>query len=104
MIGTPDMRDAQSLLLRALRRHGAPLPDLRTAHSEAWASATFAGARHRFAFAPAAPACADALASTIGSAEFALPGHLVADIVVASRAVSRDGIALTIEALTVEDG
>lgn len=99
------MRDAQSLLLRALRRSdGGPLPDLRTAHSEAWASATFVGARHRFAFAPAEPCRADALAKAIGSAEFALPGHLVADIVVASRAVSRQGVALTIEALTVEDG
>lgn len=96
------MRDAQNLLLRALRR-GGTLPDLRTANSEAWASATFAGARHRFAFAPTEPARADALAKTIGSTEFALPGHLVADIVVASRAVSRDGVALTIEALTVED-
>lgn len=98
------MRDAQSLLLRALRGHGAALPDLRNAHTDAWASATFAGARHRFAFAPVEPARADALADAIGSAEYALPGHLVADIVVASRAVSREGVALTIEALTVEDG
>jgi hypothetical protein len=97
------MRDAQSLLLRALRGGGAPLPDLHTAHSEAWASATFAGARHRFAFAPTDPARADSLAQAIGSAEYIMPGHLVADIVVASRAVSREGIALTIEALTVED-
>lgn len=98
------MRDAQTLLLRALRGGGAALPDLRSAHSEAWASATFAGARHRFAFMPTEPARADALAETIGSTEFALPGHLVADIVVAARAVSREGVALTIEALTVEDG
>lgn len=98
------MRDAQSLLLRALRSGAAPLPDLHTAHSEAWASATFAGARHRFAFAPTEPARADALAEAIGSREFALPGHLVADIVVAGRAISPEGVALTIEALTVEDG
>lgn len=97
------MRDAQSLLLRALRGGGAPLPDLHTAHSEAWASATFAGARHRFTFVATEPAHADALAHAIGSAEFSVPGHLVADIVVASRAVSREGVALTIEALTVED-
>lgn len=97
------MRDAQSLLLRALRRHGTTLPDLRSARSEAWASATFAGARHRFAFAPAEPGCADALAAAIVGTEFALPGHLVADIVIASRAVSREGVALVIEALTVED-
>ena len=99
------MRDAQTLLLRALRRgDGAPLPALATAHSEAWASATFAGARHRFAFVPTEPAHADALAEAIGRTEFSLPGHLVADIVVASRSVSRAGVALTIEALTVEDG
>ena len=97
------MRDAQSLLLRALRGGGAALPDLRTAHSEAWASATFVGARHRFAFAPTEPDRADALSEAIGSVEFTLPGHLVADIIVRSRSVSREGVALTIEALTVED-
>lgn len=98
------MRDAQTLLLRALRSGEEPAPPLRLAHSEAWASATFAGARHRLEFAAADPVRADAFAAAIGQREFALPGHLVADIAVAARTTTPAGIALTIEALTVEDG
>ncbi len=98
------MRDAQTLLLRALRSGGPAAPPLRVAHSEAWASATFAGARHRLTFAPTDAQRADAFADAIGEREFSLPGHLVADIAIATRTASADGVALTIEALTVEDG
>lgn len=97
------MRDAQTMLLNALRSGSAPAPSLRVAHSEAWASATFAGARHRLEFEPARADRADAFAAAIGDREFSLPGHLVADIAVATRTTTADGVALTIEALTVED-
>ncbi|WP_197277055.1 hypothetical protein [Sphingomonas profundi] len=97
------MRDAQTLLLRALCPPGMPAPTLRLAHSEAWASATFAGARHRFEFDTVAPARADAFAAALGDREFALPGHLVADIAVTGRTANAAGVALTIEALTVEN-
>lgn len=96
------MRDAQTLLLRALRT-SADMPPVSVAHSEAWASATFAGARHRLELAPVAATSADRFASGLQEAEYRLPGHLVADIAVAARTVTRDGVALTIEALTVED-
>ncbi|TVV75356.1 hypothetical protein [Sphingomonas solaris] len=98
------MQDAQTLLLRAMRTTGDPMPGLRAAHSEAWASATFAGARHRFELEPASPGHADAFAVRLTRADYRLPGHLVADIVVAARTETTQGIALTIEALTVEDG
>lgn len=97
------MRDSQTLLLRALGRAANPSPAVRIAHSEAWASATFVGARHRFEFEPADPPAADAFAAGIEQVEFALPGHLVADILVSTRTATPAGIALTIEALTVED-
>lgn len=98
------MRDAQALLLRALRSATEPMPGLRAAHSEAWASATFAGARHRFELEPAPPARADAFAERLAQAEYRLPGHLVADIAVLARRETAGGVALTIGALTVEDG
>ncbi len=97
------MRDSQSLLLRALREGAHPAPPLRAVRSEAWASATFAGARHRFEFEPACAARANAFADALEATEFNLNGHLVADITVAARTTGPTGVALTVEALTVED-
>ena len=97
------IRDAQSLLLQALRTGSSAPLSLRVAHSEAWASATFTGARHRLEYHAAPTMEADAFAAAIGQREFTLPGHLVADIAVAARTACDAGVALTIEALTVED-
>lgn len=83
------MSDPHAALLRALvRRH----PNLRcvSSRSEPWASVTFTGERHVFAFAPTA------LPAGLDEAELVLPGHYVADLSVASRAD-----ALIIEALTI---
>lgn len=98
------MRDAQTRLLRAFEAMPCAMPPLRAARSEAWASATFAGARHRLELEPADAPQADAFAAHVLAAEYSLPGHLVADIAVAARTVTADGVALTIEALTVEEG
>lgn len=97
------MRDSQSLLLRALRDGPHPAPPLRAASSEAWASATFVGARHRFDYEPACDALANAFADALETTEFCLNGHLVADITVAARTTGPAGVTLTVEALTVED-
>ncbi len=97
------MRDAQTLLLRALRTCGE-MPPVRLAHCEAWASATFSGARHRLELEPVAASRADGFATQLVEADYKLPGHLVADITIAARTVSPEGVALTVEALTVEDG
>ena len=97
------IRDPQSLLLQALRKGMHPPLALRVAHSEAWASATFTGARHRLEYHAAPAGQADAFAAAIEQRDFNLPGHLVADIAVAARTASDAGVSLTIEALTVED-
>jgi len=75
--------------------------------SRAWASITFAGERHRLALClpgPGAQAAVDAFLDGLGDREFALRGHVVADI--EATGIQRDGegqIRLTLEALTVED-
>ncbi len=63
---------------------------------------TFTGARHwvRMMLADAA---ADALAEGLEEHEFAIPGHLVADVVVASRHDAGAMATLEIEALTIEE-
>ena len=63
-----------------------------------WASANFVGARHLFAcVGRSAPL--DSLRERLATAEWRLPGHIVADITVEPGA----GPAFTIEILTVED-
>ena len=100
--------DAHRLLIRALREKagGAALATVGAARSEAWASATFRGARHAIALRLSgtdAGERAARLARELDGIEFDLPGHLVADIGVTSRDEDGDGVALAIEALTVED-
>ena len=73
-----------------------------------WHSLTFAGERHRMDLripGPGASGIADLLTRDLGEAEFALAGHIVADIAVEGAIIEHpDGaISLTIEALTVEE-
>ena len=68
-----------------------------------WASASFVGARHIFPCALAAgdaKATARALQDQLGAAEWTLPGHIVADVVVECGVEPE---TLRIEILTVED-
>jgi hypothetical protein len=68
-----------------------------------WASADFVGARHIFPCVLAvgeADAVSAALQSELGAAEWTLPGHVVADVVVECGGAQD---ALQIEILTVED-
>jgi hypothetical protein len=65
--------------------------------STPWASVTFSGARHRLV-ASGEAAALDRFAAGLECDAFDLPGHIVAEIVVAGRAAR----SLTIEALTVE--
>ena len=98
-------------LLRALLgragvdRNRILLTDFR---STDWRSLTFTGERHRIDLripGPAAGAVAELLTEGLGDAEFALTGHIVADIAVAGAMVEHpDGaISLRVEALTVEE-
>lgn len=68
-----------------------------------WASASFVGARHIFPCTLAAgdgAAMCRALQDRLSAAEWALPGHIVADVAVES---GGDPQSLRIEILTVED-
>lgn len=75
--------------------------------SRPWASITFAGERHAVVLClpgPGAQAAVDAFLDGLEDREFALRGHIVADI--GATGIRRDGdgqIRLMIEALTIED-
>jgi hypothetical protein len=83
--------DPHRALIRALVARYPGLLVL-TGTSQPWASVTYTGARHTLT------CVAGPNLTGIGEAEFALPGHIVADITAV-----RSGDRVTIEALTIED-
>ena len=98
-------------LKRALRAYFVTLGaavTFETLTSRPWASITFAGERHRLALSlpgPGAQAAVDAFLDGLEDREFALRGHILADIEATGMERDADGqIRLTLEALTVEDG
>lgn len=98
--------DATTLFERALsagaRGAGCPVAIVAST-SVRWASATFTGARHGVTIdAPASDALAQWLAA-LPEAEFCLPGHLVADLVIVGSETDAGVCRATIEALTVEE-
>lgn len=103
--------DAGPELKRALRAWftalGAPLT-VEALVSRPWASITFSGERHRLTLClpgPGAQAAVDSFLDGLEEREFALRGHLLADIEAAGVERDADGqIRLVLEALTVEDG
>lgn len=98
--------DAATLLGRALvaasECAGCPV-SLAEADWTRWASATFVGARHNVVLVGTHSPALDAWLAALPEAEFALRGHLVADLKLVR--VRRAGAALTaeIEVLTVEE-
>lgn len=105
------MSRAASGLLRALIERLGGEPDrilLSDVRSVDWQSLTFSGETHAINLrvcGPGAGAAVAHFAHGIEDAEFAIPGHLVADIVIAGAPVlAQDGsVALAIEALTVAE-
>jgi len=74
--------------------------------SRPWASITFSGERHRLALylpGPGAGAAADAFLDGLAERDFALRGHVLADIVLADRSDEDEQVRLILEALTVEE-
>lgn len=72
-----------------------------------WASATFVGARHEIEamLAPISDApISEAIAARLADAEAVLPGHLLADMILADHAATDNELRLAIEALTLIDG
>lgn len=104
MTAAPAAGDA---LKRALRVHfvhlGAAVA-IESLASRPWASVTFSGARHRLALCipgPGAAAAADAFLDGLAERDFALAGHVLADIVLVDRRDEDEQVRLILEALTV---
>lgn len=70
---------------------------------ERWASATFAGARHTLWLVGAAEPALDTWLAGLPDAEFALRGHLIADLAVIGVKRIDAHVRITLEALTVID-
>ena len=96
----------RSLLARAGVERGRIL--LTEFRSTDWQSLTFIGEQHKIRLRIPAPGAAGIVASLVNGiedADFAIPGHIVADIVLAGEPEEQpDGsILVAIEALTVEE-
>jgi hypothetical protein len=107
--GLPLSRAASGLVRSLLHRvdgdkHRILLIDTK---STEWQSLTFTGERHSLTIRIAGPdpaGLSTRLVHGLADAEFAIPGHIVADISAASVADDEDGsILVTIEALTICD-
>jgi hypothetical protein len=104
------MSSAAAGLLRSILARGGVDRDrilLTEFRSTDWQSLTFTGEQHKLALrisAPEASEVVNKIVDGLEEAEFALPGHVVADIAIAGEPEKLpDGsVALTIEALTVE--
>ncbi|KQN25222.1 hypothetical protein ASE86_02905 [Sphingomonas sp. Leaf33] len=74
-----------------------------TIRSTRWASATFAGARHRLEVMVAGAGARDWLAG-LAEADLPMPAHLVADVVLVEQHHASGESRAVVEILTVEDG
>lgn len=104
------MSGAAAQLLRSLVGRTGLDPDrilVGRFHSVDWRSLTFNGERHELSLRLTGSDPAAALAQLrerISDAEWPLVGHVVADIVIVSETIKRDGsIIVAIEALTLTD-
>ncbi|WP_331012291.1 hypothetical protein [Sphingomonas sp.] len=88
--------DAGRLLAAALLGHLPPGTILHAQHRTPWASATFSGTQHRLLLDCGDAGAATAMAERVADLDFALRGHLLADI-----EGQVDGAMLTITALTL---
>ena len=105
----PPLTDATTAFLQAVRAHFVHFAGfvLEEIASRRWASVTFRGARHELAFrleGEGAEEAAGRFLSGLSARDFALRGHLVADVTLVAEE-RRPGCArIRLEALTVEDG
>lgn len=101
-----DGATAATRLERALAKHattaGVALT-IATIRSTRWASATFAGARHRLEVTVAGAGACDWLAG-LAEADLPMPGQLVADVVLVEQHRASGKSRAVLEILTVEDG
>ena len=114
----PILTGGQGALLRSLERwleaertrRGLPVLVVENLESEAWASATFTGARHQLEVrieGEHAPSAAAAIAARLAEAELLVPGAIVADVALVRQATALgvDGptCRLAFDLLTVDD-
>lgn len=103
----PQRRDCQGQLLARLRTMAGPGGTITQATMGPWCSATFVGAQHRLVLTltgPDANETAATLAAALSEADFALHGHIVADVAI--DALLREGpdrTTLVLAILTIED-
>ena len=92
--------DAAVLLMRALRidaRSAGATMIVRATDERCWASATFAGIRHRIDLAVEPGPAADAWLGALAEADLPMRGHVVADLI-----VDRHAAGVRLEILTIE--
>lgn len=98
--------DAATMLAGAIDRRahraGCPIEQLHLASSR-WASATFSGARHQMTIAAMPDIALDRWLATLPDADFALRGHLVADLAVTAVRRGPARVEIDLEILTVEE-
>jgi hypothetical protein len=105
------MSAAAASLLRSLLRRAGINRDrilLTEFRSTDWQSLTFIGEQHRIRLRIPSPGAAEISASLVNGieeSEFAIPGHVVADIALAAEPeqMADGSIIIAIEALTVEE-
>lgn len=104
----PPLTDSATALLQAIRAQLADLAGfvLEEIRSRRWTSVTFQGARHELAFrleGGGAEAAAERFLSGLDARNFALRGHLLADVSLVEEE-RRPGFArIRLDALTVEE-
>ena len=99
----PARPSAREALIAAMAARGGRNCDVRALPSRSWASATFAGAKHRLEIRLPDMAAVTAFEDGLTEAQFSLHGHLLADIAVADRRAVGNGAVLEVEALTIEE-
>ena len=100
------MTEAGEALQRALCADVPALATVEALESRSWASITFSCERHHVVLrleGRAAAAAADNFLDGLAEQEFALEGHILADIALVSDEREDDLVRLTLEALTVEE-
>ncbi|PZU10922.1 MAG: hypothetical protein DI605_04710 [Sphingomonas sp.] len=101
--GRPRRPAAREMLIAALAARAGPAAQVRALPSQSWASATFAGERHRLEIGLPDAGAADVFQAGLADAEFSLRGHLLADIAIAGRRAVPAGLLIEVEALTIEE-
>ncbi|MET0238724.1 MAG: hypothetical protein ABW184_02400 [Sphingobium sp.] len=101
----PMRRDCHGRLVSALLDRAGPGWETRECALTAWASATFLGARHVVTLRLEGEDAEDRAQRVVGclpEAEFAIPGHIVADVAIDTVRMTDGGATVALSILTIE--